>query len=108
MKILDATQAIGDVVQLARTNADHLSSTKQSPSSTDVGSFEGLLMRALNGVNDLSIEADRLGQQMIVNPDSVDTHDVTIAMAQANLAISLTKAVVDGALQAYSGIINMR
>jgi flagellar hook-basal body complex protein FliE len=108
VNILNATQAIGDVVQLARTNTAHLPSTTQAPSPTDVGSFEGLLMRALNGVNDLSIEADSLGQQMIVNPDSVDTHDVTIAMAQANLAISLTKAVVDGALQAYSGIINMR
>ena len=65
-------------------------------------------MQTLNGANDLQLEADRLSQQMIINPDSVDTHDVTIALAQANLAVSLTKAVVDGALEAYSNIINMR
>ena len=100
--------AIGDVVDLARTNPGHRSSSVRQLPATGAGDFEGMLLRALNGVNDLSIEADRLGQQLIVNPDSVDAHDVTIAMAQANLAVSLTKAVVDGALQAYSNITNMR
>ena len=101
-------QAAGDVIQLLRTDPAHLGSSAGPLPETGTGSFEGLFLRALNGVNDLQIEADQLGQQMIVNPDSVDAHDVTIALAQANLAVSLTKAVVDGALQAYNSIINMR
>ena len=45
---------------------------------------------------------------MITDPDSVDVHDVTIALAEANLALSMTKAVVDRALAAYREIINVR
>ncbi len=101
-------QAAGDAIQLLRTNPAHLGSSARPLPETGTGSFEELFLTALNGVNDLQIEADQLGQQMIVNPDSVDAHDVTIALAQANFAVSLTKAVVDGALQAYNSIINMR
>jgi flagellar hook-basal body complex protein FliE len=96
------------MVSLVRTNPAHLVSPDTKPPQTGVGTFEGLLMRALDGANSLQLEADRLGQQMIVDPDSVDAHDLTIAMAQANLAVSLTKAVVDGALEAYNNIINLR
>ncbi len=106
MQLLNAQQVVGDVVRLARTNPGHLDSAVRP--EIESGDFEGMVLRALNGVSDLSLDADRLAQQMIINPDSVDPHDVTIAMAQANLAVSLTKAVVDGALQAYSSIINMR
>jgi flagellar hook-basal body complex protein FliE len=49
-----------------------------------------------------------LTQRMITAPDSVDVHDVTIALAEANLAISMTKAIVDRALTAYREIINVR
>jgi flagellar hook-basal body complex protein FliE len=45
---------------------------------------------------------------MITDPDSVNVHDVTVALAEANLALSMTKAVVDRALAAYREIINVR
>ncbi len=108
MEMMGPLQIAGDSIHLARTNPRHLTSADPTPGEIGVGSFEGMLVRALNGANDLQIEADRLGQQMLVDPDSVDTHDVTIAIAEANLAVSLTKAVVDGAIQAYNNIINLR
>lgn len=108
MDFINAQAAIGDTVRLARTNPAHLGQVGNVGPDSKTGSFEEMLLQALNGVNDLQQMSDQLGQQMIINPDSVDTHDVTIAMAQANLAVSLTKAVVDGALQAYSNIINIR
>ena len=108
MEAVAIHQAGGDTIQLFRTDPAHLGPSVRPLPDTGIGTFEGLFLRALNGVNDLQIEADQLGQQMIVNPDSVDAHDVTIALAQANFAVSLTKAVVDGALQAYNNIINMR
>ena len=108
MEMMGPLQITGDSIHLARTNLRHLTSAVAGPSEIGIGSFEGLLLKALNGANDMQLEADRLGQQMLVDPDSVDTHDVTIAMAEANLAVSLTKAVVDGAIQAYNNIINLR
>ena len=45
---------------------------------------------------------------MIIDPESVDPHDVTIAMAKANTALALTKAVVDKSLRAYKEIISIR
>ena len=109
MTVLGTAQSFGHIVELSRTNAGHLTSAPSLPAGgSGELSFDQLFMQTLNGANDLQLEADRLSQQMIINPDSVDTHDVTIALAQANLAVSLTKAVVDGALEAYSNIINMR
>jgi len=104
MNLMGPMHVAGDSIRLAITNPGHLGGVVSEQGT----GFEALLMQALNGANDLQIESDRLGQQMLINPDSVDTHDVTIAMAQANLAVSLTKAVVDGAIQAYNNIINIR
>jgi flagellar hook-basal body complex protein FliE len=71
-------------------------------------SFGELLLNALNGVNDSQVKSMDLTQQMITAPDSVNVHDVTIALAEANLAISMTKSIVDRALAAYREIINVR
>jgi len=70
--------------------------------------FGELLLKALNQVNDSQVTAVDLAQQMITDPDSVNVHDVTVALAEANLALSMTKAVVDRALAAYREIINVR
>ena len=49
-----------------------------------------------------------LSQKMVTDPGSVNVEDVTIALADANLALSMTKAIVDRALAAYREIINIR
>ncbi|MBN1649385.1 MAG: flagellar hook-basal body complex protein FliE [Spirochaetales bacterium] len=70
--------------------------------------FSEIIGSALGDVNRLQQESAQLSQLMITDPDQVDVHDVTIAMGKANLAVSITKAVVDGAIKAYKEIINMR
>ncbi len=62
----------------------------------------------LSGVNDKILESDAMTNKFMLDPNSIDSHDVTIAMAEANMAISLTKSVVDGAIKAYREIINLR
>ncbi len=79
-----------------------------SASQGPEGSFGTALARALNGVNDLQHVAMQKSQAMVTDPDSVDVHDVTIALAEANLALSITKAIADRALRAYQEIINVR
>jgi flagellar hook-basal body complex protein FliE len=119
MALLDPTQAVGDVVKMARTNPLHLAGSAafggvaaadQGASSTGGAetAFGKLLMGALGNVNDSQLNAAQLSQKMITDPSSVNVEDVTIALADANLAISMTKAIVDRALAAYREIINVR
>jgi flagellar hook-basal body complex protein FliE len=118
MAYLDPTQAVGDVVSLARTNPLHLAGTAAfgGPGASDQAASGGgaetafgkLLMGALGNVNDSQLTAAKLSQQMITDPNSVNVEQVTIALADANLALSMTKAIVDRALAAYREIINVR
>jgi flagellar hook-basal body complex protein FliE len=111
MDIPDPIQAAGDVVTMARTNPRHLAGIGESAPAAAGGperSFGQLLIGALGNVNDSQITSMDLTQRMVTKPDSVNVHDVTIALAEANLALSMTKAIVDRALAAYREIINVR
>jgi flagellar hook-basal body complex protein FliE len=111
MDAVGAVKAYGDIVKMARTDPRHLSGAGAAETSRGEGAeknFGALLMNALNGVNDSQVKGMALTQKMITDPESVDVHDVTIALAEANLAISMTKAIVDRALAAYREIINVR
>ena len=74
----------------------------------DAQKFGDMLLGALGSVNDSQRTAMNLSQKMITDPKSVNVEDVTIALADANLALSMTKAIVDRALAAYREIINIR
>jgi flagellar hook-basal body complex protein FliE len=119
MALIDPTQAVGDIVPLARTNPLHLAGTAAfgGPETADQSApvtggtetaFGKLLMGALGNVNDSQLNAANLSQKMITDPSSVNVEQVTIALADANLALSMTKAIVDRALAAYREIINVR
>ncbi len=108
MAFLSALDVVGDTINLTRTHPGHLRGLGDTAEPGSGGDFGNLLMKALNGVNDMQQESQSLATRMITEPDSVDPHDVTIAMAKANLSVSMTKAVVDRALQAYTNIINLR
>ncbi len=99
-------QAYADILNTARAGTT-AGAVSEQPQGVEQ-SFGNLLLSALNNVNDSQVKGMELEQQFITNPDSVDVHDVTIALAEANLAISMTKAIVDRALAAYREIINMR
>jgi flagellar hook-basal body complex protein FliE len=106
----DQIQAYGDVVRLARTDPRHIAGRGEQAvaAAGPERSFGDMLFGALGSVNDSQLKSMDLTQQMITNPDSVNVHDVTIALAEANLALSMTKAIVDRALTAYREIINIR
>ena len=110
MNILDLNQVTGGIVDLQRTNPAHIQGAMAKGLSNEQSAetFSNLVLDALNGANSLAQESTRLTEQYIINPDSIDVHDVTIAMGKANLAISMTKSVVDGAIKAYREIINIR
>lgn len=66
--------------------------------------FSELLDKASDTVN----LSERMSEQFILDPQSIDHHDVTIAVAEANMAVTMTKAVSDGVIRAYKEIINLR
>ena len=125
MALIDPAQAMGDMVRLNRTNPGHLpgigemipasgvtGSTGSRVNATSGGGLEqkfgDLLAGALDSVNGSQLKAMDLSQRMVTDPGSVNVEDVTIALADANLALSMTKSIVDRALAAYREIINVR
>ncbi len=105
-------KAYGDVVRLVRTDPRHLAGiggTAREGSAPRVEQdFGALLWKALGGVNDMQRRSIELTDRMVTEPESVNVQDVMIAGAEATLAISMTKAIVDRALAAYREIINVR
>ncbi len=115
MAYIDPSQAVGDVVKLARTDPRHLAGVGEETQAGAAGqaggpesTFGNLLLSALGSVNQDQLTAMDLSQKMITDPQSVNVEDVTIALAEANLSLSMTKAIVDRALAAYREIINVR
>ncbi len=108
--IFNPGEVSGHVVQLTKTNDTHMNGrlAKNQPSDSSEGGFAQAMKEALHGVNDLQQEGMALSRQMLIDPDSVDAHDVTIAMSKANMSLQITKSVVDNALKAYREIINLR
>ena len=97
-------------LQLQITDPRHMSGDagKRSDSKIGNGEFKEVFLGALDQVNELQIQAMEKQKLLITNPDSVEIHDVTIAIAQANLAISAAKQISDSAIRAYREIINVR
>ena len=108
--IFNPGEVSGHVVRLAKTNDVHMNGRleKNQPADASEGGFADAVQKALHGVNDLQQESLALSRQMLIDPDSVDVHDVTIAMSKANMSLQITKSVVDNALKAYREIINLR
>jgi len=110
MSLIDPNSATGNIVQMMRTNPGHMDSSGQKglPVGEDRDGFGNLVAEAIGRVSDQQLSADQLFQKMITNPDEVEPHDVTIAMAQAEMSLNLTKAIVDRAVKAYNDITAMR
>ena len=79
--------------------------TAVRPEST---SFEQTLLSAFDKVNEKQQTTDALAKQMIIDPESVDVHDVTIAMAEANLSLKMAQSVIDRVIKGWNEITTSR
>ncbi|HKL86475.1 MAG TPA: flagellar hook-basal body complex protein FliE [Treponemataceae bacterium] len=75
---------------------------------TETGSFEQTLLKAFDSMNQKQQKTDALSQQMIIDPESVDVHDVTIAMAEANLSLKIAQTVMDRVIKGWNEITTNR
>ncbi|HOC28302.1 MAG TPA: flagellar hook-basal body complex protein FliE [Treponemataceae bacterium] len=90
--------------------SDMVSSTSMIDNSSrpETASFEQTLLQAFDEMNTKQIRTDELAQQMIIDPESVDVHDVTIAMAEANLSLKIAQSVIDRVIKGWNDITTTR
>ena len=72
------------------------------------GGFSNAMLSALDSVSADQHFASLMSQAAILDPDSVDVHDVTIAQAQANMSLNITRTVLNRLVQSWRDIINTR
>jgi flagellar hook-basal body complex protein FliE len=75
---------------------------------TGAGTFETAMLQALDRVSGSQQRASALIQEAIINPDSVDAHDITIAQAEASMSFNITRNILSRLVQGWRDIINTR
>ena len=75
---------------------------------TRAGTFEQAMLQALDKVSGTQQYASALQQEAIVNPDSVDAHDVTIAQGMAAMSLDITRTLLNRVVQSWNNLINTR
>ena len=75
---------------------------------TGAGTFEHAMLQALDKVSGAHQYASNLGIEAIINPDSVDAHDVTIAQTEARMALNITQNILSRMVQGWRDLINTR
>jgi flagellar hook-basal body complex protein FliE len=102
--------ASGHLVNMQRTHQAHYDlNGRQGPLEAPMEeNFSLMVFRAIGGVNADQKTSEALYQEMILNPDSVDAHDVSVAAAKAQMSLNITKSVVERAVKAYKDIISIR
>ncbi len=125
MNIFKPELVTGDKVPMTITNARHLLRTDNpfkvsgealqdmgdktgANNVTRAGSFQDSMLKALDAVSGQQQESSQLMQDMITDPDSVDAHDVTTAMAKANLSLNISRVVLDRIVKGWKELVNMR
>ena len=86
----------------------HLRDTVGAQGITGAGTFEDAMLQALDKVSGAQLNASGLQKEAIINPGSVDIHDITIAQAEASMALGITRNILSRLVQGWRDLINTR
>jgi flagellar hook-basal body complex protein FliE len=75
---------------------------------TGAGTFQQSMLQALDKVSGSQQQASNLAREAIINPDSLDAHDVTIAQAEAQMSLGITRNILSRLVQGWRDLINTR
>jgi len=75
---------------------------------TGAATFEHAMLQALDKVSGGQKNVSNLVREAIINPDSVDIHDITIAQAEAGMALNITRNIISRLVQGWRDLINTR
>ena len=115
----------GDKIPMTVTHPKHLVPVKgsfipQGQAITELGKrigadavnhsgvFQEVMLQALDQVSGAQQFASDIAQRAIVDPESVDPQDITIAQAKARLSLDLTRNVLNRVVQGWRDLINTR
>lgn len=72
------------------------------------GAFESYLLEAVNELNSSQLAVSAVQEQVVTDPDSVDIHDVTTAMAKARMSLNLAQTVIDRLVKGWTDLSQNR
>jgi flagellar hook-basal body complex protein FliE len=72
------------------------------------GSFEDVMLKALDKVSADQQFSANLTQKAITEPGSMDPHDITIAQAKAGMSLNIARTVLSRVVQGWKDVINTR
>ena len=72
------------------------------------GTFGEAMLGALDRVSAYQQFSSNLNQTALVDPDSVNVEDVSIAMAEARMSLDITRNVLSRLVQSWRDVINTR
>lgn len=75
---------------------------------TGAGTFEDAMLQALDKVSGAQLRASDLQKESIINPGSIDIHDITIAQAEASMALGIARNIMSRLVQGWRDLINTR
>jgi flagellar hook-basal body complex protein FliE len=75
---------------------------------TDTASFANAMLSAIDKVSALQNNAADLETRAIIDPSSVDLHDISIAQAEASLSLNIARTLLSRVTQAWKDLINTR
>ena len=70
--------------------------------------FENAMLQALDKVSAAQQLPGKLAQEAIINPDSVEAHDITISQQMAEMSLNITRNVLSRLVQGWRDLINTR
>jgi flagellar hook-basal body complex protein FliE len=88
--------------------ADQAGARKAKPAEAGEGDFAQQLMDVMKEVNDSQQNARQVQNDFMTGRQSVDYHDLMIAMERASTAMNLTMSVRNKVLDAYQEISRMQ
>jgi flagellar hook-basal body complex protein FliE len=101
----------GDRLAIHRLDPRHFAGSapaREAAEGTSSMAFENAMLKALDGVNAMQVDSSNATTLMMTDPDAIDVHDVTIAMAKANMSLNITRTVLDRVVRAWRDLINTR
>ena len=75
---------------------------------TGAGTFEQAMLQALDNVSGRQQHVSDLEREAIINPNSIEAHDITIAQEMASMSFGITRNVLSRLVQGWRDLINTR
>lgn len=110
MEIYSREQVKGNMVDVRTTSRLHIDGKDSNlvQGSDPAEKFSDVLFKVVDSANRDQLSADELEERMMINPESVNIHEVMIASEKARLSITFLKSITEKAIRAYSEIMAIR